>query len=90
VESEYQYNVLLQGLFFNVLVGKNFCNAFVKVLGKCWNSVCGMVVLINVSSFTFFMHSVTCMQMPGSSILGSVLFYQTIQITGSKNRVGAA
>jgi hypothetical protein len=84
-----KYNVLLQSLFFDVLVGKNLFNAFVKVLGKCWNSVCGIVVLINVSSFALFVYSVTCMKIPSSSILGSI-FYQAIEITGSKNRGGAA
>ena len=59
---QHQYNVLLQSLIFDVLVGKNFFNAFVEVLGKCWNSV----------SFAFFVYSVSCMQIPGSSILGSI------------------
>jgi hypothetical protein len=53
---QYQYNVPLQSLFFDVFVGKNFVTAFVKFMGKCWNSVCGMVVLINVSSFAFFVY----------------------------------
>jgi hypothetical protein len=32
-----QYNVLLQSIFFDDLVGKNFVNAFVMFMGKCWN-----------------------------------------------------
>jgi hypothetical protein len=44
---QHQYNVPLQSLFSDVLVGKNFMNVFVKFMAKCWNSICGMVVLIN-------------------------------------------
>ena len=80
---QHQNKVLLQSLIFDVLVGKNFFYAFVEVLGKCLNSVCGMVVLINVSSFAFSVYSIICMQIPGSGILGSI-FYQTIEITRSK------
>jgi hypothetical protein len=83
---EHQNNVFLQ----NCLVGKNSLKAFVKVMGKCWNSGCGMVVLMNVASFAFFVYSVPCMQISDSSILGSILFYQTIEITGSKNKSGTA
>jgi hypothetical protein len=36
---QHQYNILLQSVFFDVLVGKNFVNVFVKFMGKCWNSV---------------------------------------------------
>jgi hypothetical protein len=36
---QHQYNVLLQSVFFDVLVGKNFVNAFVKFMGKCWNCI---------------------------------------------------
>jgi hypothetical protein len=86
---QHQYDALLQSIYFDVLVGKNFFNAFVKVLGK-WNSVCGMVVLVNVLSFAFFVYSATCIQIPGSSILTSIRFYQTIEITENKNRGGAA
>jgi hypothetical protein len=32
---QHQYNVLLQSLIFVVLVGKNFFNAFVKMLEFC-------------------------------------------------------
>jgi hypothetical protein len=36
---QHQYNVLFQSVFFDVLVGNNFVNAFVKFIGKCWNSL---------------------------------------------------
>jgi hypothetical protein len=36
---QHQYNILLQSVFFDVLVGKNFVNAFVKFMGKFWNSL---------------------------------------------------
>jgi hypothetical protein len=37
--TQHQYNVFLQSLFFDVLVGKNFVNAFFKFLDKCWDSI---------------------------------------------------
>jgi hypothetical protein len=74
---QHQYNVLLQSLFMLLLVRISLI-FLSRCLGKSWNSVWGMVVLINVSSFAFFVYSVTCMQNPGSSTLGFILFYQTI------------
>jgi hypothetical protein len=44
---QHQYNVFLKSLFFDVLVGNNLVNVFVKFMGKCWNSNCGLVVVIN-------------------------------------------
>jgi hypothetical protein len=80
--NQHQYNVLLQSLFFDVLVDKTFFNTSVKVMGKFCNSVCGMVFLLNVSSLAFLVYRVTCMQISFNCIVDQAIV--------SKNRGGTA
>jgi hypothetical protein len=56
------------------------------IIGKCCNSICGMVVLLNLSSLAFFVYRVTCMQISGSSILESItmLMGLTAGVTGQQ------